>query len=82
MRAVGGSFSQGVTADEPGAASPVAQWLGTLMPVQERRVPSLSREEPLEEELAALSSVLSWEIPRAEEPGGLQSTGLYRVGHE
>ena len=36
---------------------------------------SLRREEPLEESTAAHSSVLAWEIPRTEEPGGLQSTG-------
>ena len=34
------------------------------------------QEDPLEEEMAAHSSILSWEIPRTEEPGGLQSMGL------
>ena len=33
------------------------------------------REEPLEREMASRSSILAWEIPLTEEPGGLQSTG-------
>ena len=40
------------------------------------QVQSLSWEDPLEEEMATLSSVLAWEIPWTEEPGGLQSVGL------
>ena len=36
-------------------------------------------EDPLEEEIAAHSSTLAWEIPETEEPGGLQSMGLHRV---
>ena len=39
----------------------------------ETRVRSLGREDPLEEEMATHSSILGWRIPRAEEPGGLQS---------
>ena len=42
--------------------------------VQERRVPLLGREDPLEKEIATLSSILSWEIPWTEEPGGLQGS--------
>ena len=38
-----------------------------------------SREDLLEKEMAAHSSVFAWEIPWTEEPGGLQSTGLQRV---
>ena len=45
-------------------------------------VPSLGREDPLEKEAATHSSILAWEIPWAEEPGGVQSTGLQRVGHD
>ena len=37
---------------------------------------------PLEEGMATHSSVLSWRIPWAEEPGGLQSIGSQRVGHD
>ena len=38
-------------------------------------VQSLSREDPLEKEMATHSSILAWEIPWTEEPGGLQSMG-------
>ena len=44
-------------------------------------VQSLGREDPLEEEMATHSSILAWRTPWTEEPGGLQSTGLQRVGH-
>ena len=42
-------------------------------------VPGLGR--PPEKEMATHSSVLAWRIPWTEEPGGLQSIGLQRVGH-
>ena len=42
---------------------------------------SPGQEDPLEKGLATCSSVLAWEIPWTEEPGGLQSMGLQRVGH-
>ena len=42
---------------------------------QETRVRSLGGEDPLEEEMATHSSILAWEVPRTEEPGGLQSMG-------
>ena len=48
---------------------------------QERWVRSLGREDPLEEGMTTHSSVLAWEIPWTEKPGGLQSMGLHRVGH-
>ena len=51
-----------------------------LPAVQETRVRSLGQKDPLEKEMATQSSILAWEIPRAEEPGGLQSVGLQRVG--
>ena len=38
-------------------------------------------EDPLEEEMTTYSSILAWEVPWTEQPGGLQSTGLQRVGH-
>ena len=41
--------------------------------MQERQVPSLGREDPLEEEMATHSSILAWRIPYIEEPGGLYS---------
>ena len=37
---------------------------------------------PLEKEMATHSSILAWRIPRTEEPGGLQSMELQRVGHD
>ena len=42
---------------------------------------SLSQEDPLEKEMATHSSILDWKIPWTEEPGGLQSMRLQRVGH-
>ena len=44
-------------------------------------VRSLSREDPLEKGMATHSSILAWRIPWTEEPGGLQSLGSHRVGH-
>ena len=41
----------------------------------------LSGEDPLEEEMATHSSLLSWRIPWTEEPGGIQSMGSERVRH-
>ena len=49
--------------------------------LQETWVQSLGGEDPLEEGMATPSSILAWRIPRAEESGGLQSTGLQRVPH-
>ena len=45
------------------------------------RIRSLGREDPLEEGRATHSSILAWEIPWTEEPGGLQSMRLQRVRH-
>ena len=45
-------------------------------------VSSLGWEDPLEKEMATRSSTLAWKIPWTEEPGGLQSMGLQRVGHD
>ena len=50
--------------------------------VKETQVRSLGREDPLEEEMATHSSILAWKIPWTEEPGGLQSKGSQRVGHD
>ena len=44
-----------------------------------RRGQVLGQEDPLEKEMATLSSILAWEVPRTEEPGGLQSMGSHRV---
>ena len=47
----------------------------------EMRVPSLGWEDPLEEKMAIHSSILAWKIPWTDDPAGLQSIGLQRVGH-
>ena len=43
---------------------------------------SLGWQDPLEEGMATHSSILAWRIPWTEEPGGLQSKGWQRVGHD
>ena len=53
----------------------MAQLVKNQPAVQETRVPSLSQEDPLEKEQATHSSIVAWEIPWTEEPGGLQSMG-------
>ena len=53
-----------------------------LPAMQETWVQSLGWEDPLEEEMETHSSILASEIPCTEEPGGLQSMGSYRVGHD
>ena len=50
--------------------------------VQEMCVQSLGQKDPLEEEMATHSAILSWRIPWTEKPGGLQSMGLQSVGHD
>ena len=53
-----------------------------IQKTQERWVPSMDREDRLEEGVAIHSSILAWRIPWTEEPGGLQSMGSQRVGHD
>ena len=53
-----------------------------LPAMQKTWVQSLGQEDPLEKEMATYSSILAWEIPWTEEPGGLQHMGLKRVGHD
>ena len=62
-------------------ASLVAQMVKRLSAMQETQVQSLGREDPLEKEMAAHSSILAWKIPWTAEPGGLLSMGSQRVGH-
>ena len=50
--------------------------------MQEMQVQSLGGEDCLEEGMATHSSILACEIPWTEEPGGLQSIGSQRVGHD
>ena len=58
----------------------VAQRLKRLPAMRETGVRSQGWEDPLEKKMATGSSILAWRIPWTEEPGGLQSTGLQRVG--
>ena len=53
-----------------------------MQEMQETQVGSLGWLDPLEEELATHSSILAWEIPWTEEPGGLLPMGHKRVGHD
>ena len=53
----------------------------SLSAVQETWVRSLGQEYHLEKGMATNSSILAWRIPWTEQPGGLQSTELQRVGH-
>ena len=52
-----------------------------MQETQEMQVQSLGWEDLLEEEMATHASILAWEIPWTEEPGGLQSMGSQRVRH-
>ena len=60
-------------------ASLVAQMIKNPPAVQETRVQSLGLPDPLENRMANYSSILAWNIPQTEEPGGLQSE--FEVGH-
>ena len=60
----------------------MAQMVKNLPAMQETWVQSLGQEDPLEKEMATHSNILAWDIPRTEEPGGLQSKELQRVGHD
>ena len=62
-------------------ASLVAQLVKTLPAMQETLLQFLGWEDPLEKNVATHSSILAWRILWTEEPGGLQSIGLRRVGH-
>ena len=46
------------------------------------QVRSLGGDDPLEEEMATHSSIPAWRIPWTGEPGGLQSVGMQRIGHD
>ena len=49
--------------------------INNLSAMQEMRVQSLGKEDPLEKQMATHSSIFAWRIPRTEEPGGLWSMG-------
>ena len=63
----------------------MAQWVKNwpaMQETQETWVQSPGWEDPLEEDMTTYSSILAWEIPWTEEPGGLQSMGSQRVGYD
>ena len=60
----------------------VAQMVKHLPAIRETRVRFLGREDPLEKVMAIHSSTLAWRIPWTKEPGGLQSMGSQRAGHD
>ena len=60
----------------------MAQTVKNLSTIQETQVQSLDQEDPLEKRMTTHSSILAWEIPWTEEPGGLLSMRLQRVGHD
>ena len=63
-------------------ASLVAQMVKSLPVKCETQVQSLGQEDPLEKGMATHSSILAWKILWMEEPGGLQSMGSQRAGHD
>ena len=60
----------------------MAQRVKNLPAMQETQVQSLGWEDVLEKGMATHSSILAWELPWTEVPGGLQSRGSQRVGHD
>ena len=52
-----------------------------MQETQETQIRPLGLEDPLEKGMATHSSFLAWTVPWTEEPGGLQSMGLQRIGH-
>ena len=63
-------------------ASLVTEMVKNVPAMRETQVRSLGWEDPLEEEMAAHSSILAWKIPWTAESGGLQCMGLQRFGHD
>ena len=62
-------------------SSLVAQMVKNLPVMQETWVRSPGQEDPLEKGMAIHSNILAWRTPWTEEPGGLQSVGSQRAGH-
>ena len=60
----------------------MVQNVKSLPAMQETWVQFLGWKDPLEKEIATHSSILAWRIPWTEEPGGLQSMGSQRIGHD
>ena len=75
-------FETNVVFEKHAKQALVAQTVKKTSVMQEIWVHSLGWEDPQEKRIATHSSILAWRIPWTEEPGGLQSTGLQRVGHD
>ena len=60
----------------------MAQMVKNLLAMQKMWIQSLGQEDPLEKGPSPLFSMLAWRIPWTEDPGGLQSMGSQRVGHD
>ena len=60
----------------------MAQMIKNLPAMQENLVRSQAWEDPLEKGITTHSSILAWKSPLTEEPGGLQTIGLQRDGHD
>ena len=60
----------------------MAKMVKNLPAMKETRIQSLGWEDPLEKGMGTHSSILAWRIPWTEEPGGLQSVGSQRAGHD
>ena len=67
---------------EYGRASLVAQMVKSLPAMQETWVQFVGWEDPLEKEMSTHASILAWEIPQTEEPGGIESMESQRVRHD
>ena len=65
--------------DFPGGS--VVKNLPAIQEPQETQIRSLGQEDPLEGSMETYSSILAWRIPQTEKPGGLESIGSQRVGH-
>ena len=80
-----GDFSHACWLGVPGIRNVTGGFLGgsdsKVSAMRETWVRSLGQEDPLEKEMATHSSILPWEISWTEEPGGLQSMELQRIGH-
>ena len=63
-------------------ASVLAQSVKSPPAMQETHVRVLGWEDPLEKEMATHFSILAWKIPWTDKPGGLQTMGSQRVGHD
>ena len=57
-------------------------WKAAVHGVAEGQTSVPGQDDPLEKEMATHSSSLAWRIPWTEEPGGIESTGSQRVGHD